>query len=73
MNWIDTTAKFIKELCRPKTINEIIAKELREAHIKKLEAESAVEYAASIVQYNQDRIQRLEKRLSQHTPEGDYT
>ena len=73
MNWVDTTAKFLKELFKPKTINEIIAKELREAHIKKLEAESAVEYAASIVQYNQDRIQRLEKRLSQHTPEGDYT
>ena len=73
MNWVDTTAKFLKELFKPKTINEIIAKELREAHIKKLEAESAVEYAASIVQYNQDRIQRLQKRLSQHTPEGDYT
>ena len=72
MTWIDSTAKFIKELLKPKTINEIIAKELREAHIKKLEAESAVEYAASIVQYNQDRIQRLEQRLSRYTPEGDY-
>ena len=56
MNWIDSTAKFIKELLKPKTINEIIAKELREAVIKKLEAESAVEYAASIVTYNVERI-----------------
>ena len=72
MNWIDSTAKFIKELMKPKTINEIIAKELREAHIKKLEAESAVEYAASIVQYNQERIRRLDKRLTEHTTEGDY-
>jgi hypothetical protein len=72
MNWVDTTAKFIKELFKPKTINEIIAKELREAHLKKLEAESAVEYAVSIVQYNQDRIKRLEKRLLEHTQEGDY-
>ena len=72
MNWIDSTAKFIKELMKPKTINEIIAKELREAHIKKLEAESAVEYAASIVQYNQERIRRLDKRLTEHTQEGDY-
>ena len=40
---------------------------------KKLQAESAVEYAMSIVQYNQDRIKRLEKRLLEHTAEGDYT
>jgi hypothetical protein len=73
MNWIDSTAKFLKELFKPKTINEIIAKELREAHLKKLEAESAVEYAQSIVQYNQDRIKRLEQRLTEHTTEGDYT
>ena len=73
MNWVDTTAKFIKELFKPKTINEIIAKELRESHLKKLEAESAVEYARSIVQYNEQRIKRLEHRLTEHTQEGDYT
>ena len=73
MNWVDTTAKFIKELFKPKTINEIIAKELREAHLKKLEAESAVEYARSIVTYNEQRIKRLEQRLTEHTTEGDYT
>jgi len=73
MNWVDSTAKYVKELFKPKTINEIIAKELRESHIRKLEAESAVEYALSVVQCNQDRIKRLEKRLSEHTPEGDYT
>jgi len=73
MNWVDTTAKFIKELFKPKTINEIIAKELREAHLKKLEAESAVEYAMSVVEYNEQRIKRLDKRLTQHTAEGDYT
>ena len=73
MNWVDTTAKFLKELFKPKTINEIIAKELRESHLKKLEAESAVEYARSIVQYNEQRIKRLEHRLLEHTPEGDYT
>lgn len=72
MNWVDTTAKFLKELFKPKTINEIIAKELREAHLKKLEAESAVEYALSIVTYNEQRIERLEQRLTEHTSEGDY-
>jgi hypothetical protein len=46
---------------------------LREAHQKKLEAESGVEYAVSIVQYNEKRIARLQKRLLEHTEEGDYT
>ena len=72
MNWVDTTAKFNKELFRPKTINEIIAEELREAHLKKLQAESTVEYARSVVQYNEQRIKRLEQRLLEHTQEGDY-
>ena len=73
MNWIDSTAKYIKEIFKPKTINEIIAQELREAHLKKLQAESAVEYARSVVQYNEQRIKRLEQRLTEHTTEGDYT
>jgi len=73
MSWRDSTLKYLKELTKPKTINEIIAKELREAHLKKLEAESAVEYARSIVQYNEQRIKRLEHRLTEHTQEGDYT
>jgi len=73
MSWRDSTLKYLKELTKPKTINEIIAKELREAHLKKLEAESAVEYARSIVQYNEQRIKRLEHRLLEHTTEGDYT
>jgi hypothetical protein len=72
MSWRDSTLKYLKELTKPKTINEIIAKELREAHLKKLEAESAVEYARSIVQYNEQRIKRLEHRLTEHTSEGDY-
>ena len=73
MNWIDSTAKYVKEIFKPKTINEIIAQELREAHLKKLQAESAVEYARSVVQYNEQRIKRLEQRLTEHTAEGDYT
>ena len=72
MTWRDSTIKYIKELTRPKTIREVIAKELKEAHLKKLEAESAVEYARSIVIYNENRIKRLESRLLEHTEEGDY-
>ena len=55
------------------TIREIIAKEIREAHLRKLEAESATEYAKSLAQYNDQRIIRLQKRLTEHTEEGDYT
>lgn len=68
----ESTSKFLREITRTKTIREIIAIELREAHKKKLEAESGVEYAVSIVQYNEKRIQRLQKRLTEHTEEGDY-
>ena len=69
MSFRESTIKYIKELVKPKPIREIIEKEMREAIIKKLEAESAVEYARSIVQYNQQRIERLEKRLYEHRGE----
>jgi tRNA(Phe) wybutosine-synthesizing methylase Tyw3 len=69
MTFRESTIKYIKELIKAKTINEIIAKELREAVIKKLEAESAVEYAASIVTYNVERIARLQRRLKEHEGE----
>ena len=69
MSWRESTIKYIKDITKPKTINEIIAKELREAVIKKLEAESAVEYAASIVTYNVERIGRLQRRLKEHQEE----
>ena len=71
MSWRESTLKYMKELTKPKPIKEIIEKEMREAIIKKLEAESAVEYARSIVQYNQQRIERLEKRLYEHSDGGD--
>jgi hypothetical protein len=69
MSFRESTIKYLKELVKPKPIREIIEKEMREAIIKKLEAESAVEYARSIVQYNQQRIERLEKRLHEHRGE----
>lgn len=69
MSWHEATIKFIKELTRPKTISEVIEKELREAQLRKLEAESAVEYAVSVVQYNDKRINRLHDRLAQYEEE----
>ena len=69
MSFRETTLKYIKELMKPKPVSEIIEKEMREAVIKKLEAESAVEYAASIVTYNVERIARLQLRLKEHEGE----
>jgi hypothetical protein len=72
MNFRETTVKYIKDVLRSKTIHEIIASELHEAHLRKLEAETAAEYAYAAIQYNEQRIKRLEARLTEHTQEGDY-
>jgi len=70
---VATTVKYIKEVLRARTIHEVIANELREAHLRKLEAETAAEYANAAIQYNEQRIARLMARLTEHTEEGDYT
>ena len=44
---------------------ELAARELVQAQRAKLEAESACEYAASMIQYNDDRINRLRVRLAE--------
>ena len=72
MNFRETTIKYIKDILRSKTISEVIYAELQEAHLRKLEAETAAEYAHAAMQYNEERIKRLEKRLTEHTKEGDY-
>ena len=56
---------FIRDILRPKTLEEIIYKEIREAHISKMDAEKALEYATSVVDYNRQRIRRLEERLKE--------
>jgi hypothetical protein len=55
---------FIRDILRPKTLREILNKEMREAYLSKLEAEKALEYATSVVEYNRNRIRRLEERLN---------
>ena len=45
---------------------EVIANELARAHLEKLEAETAVEYAQSIVDYNMARIKRLNERVEEY-------
>jgi hypothetical protein len=56
---------FIKDMLRPRTLQEIIHKELREAYVSKMNAEQSLEYATSIVEYNRQRIRRLEERLKE--------
>ena len=69
MNWKELTVRYLKDLVKTRTIREVILKELQEAQLRKLDAESAVEYAVSVVQYNETRIKRLEERLNHHEDE----
>lgn len=56
---------FMKDILRPRTLQEIIQKELREAYLSKMDAEKSLEYATSVVEYNRQRIRRLEERLKE--------
>jgi len=53
----------IKNYFRRPTPLEVIAAELANAQLAKLEAETAVDYAVSVVRYNDTRIARLTKHL----------
>ena len=55
----------IKRLLATPTPLEMAARELVEAQRAKLEAESALDYAANMVNYNNDRIERLRVRLDE--------
>jgi hypothetical protein len=54
-----------KRLLATPTPLEMAARELVQAQRAKLEAESAREYAYHMVQYNDDRIERLKARLTE--------
>ena len=69
MSFRETTVKYIKDILRAKTISEVIYTELQEAYLRKLEAETAAEYAHAAMQYNDERIKRLEARLIKHKAE----
>jgi hypothetical protein len=65
MNWRELTIKYVKDLLRAKTPFEMAEKELIEAQHAKMQGETAVEYAQSIVTYNEKRIFRLTKRIAE--------
>ena len=56
----------IKNYFRRPTPLEVIAAELANAQLAKLEAETAVDYAVSVVRYNDTRITRLSKHLAMY-------
>ena len=56
---------YIKERMRQRTPLEMVTQELALAHLAKLEAETAVDYAKSVVAYNDARIKRLEFYLKE--------
>ena len=58
-----------KLLIRRITLLEITQEELRMAQLEKLKAESAADYAKSVVAYNEARIARLNKRISEYKAE----
>ena len=63
MNWRQLTIQYVKDLLRAKTPVEMVEKELTEAQLAKLQAETSVEYSQAIVNYNEQRIFRLYKRI----------
>ena len=59
----ETIVSFIKDMLRPRTLREIIDIEMRDATLSKMQAEKSLEYAMSVVEYNKQRIRRLEEKL----------
>jgi hypothetical protein len=58
--------KFLKDYWRDLTPVEVIARELAQAHLDRLEAEGAVEYAQAVLDLNLSRIERLNTRMEEY-------
>jgi hypothetical protein len=58
--------KFLKDYYRELTPAEVIQRELSQAHLDRLEAENAVEYAQAVLDMNMARIERLNTRLKEY-------
>jgi len=58
--------KFLKDYYRELTPTEVITKELAQAHLDRLEAESACEYAKACHDLSLARIERLKTRLGEY-------
>ena len=58
--------KFLKDYYRDLTPAEVIQRELKQAHLDRLEAESAAEYAKACHDLSMGRIERLNKRMEEY-------
>jgi hypothetical protein len=59
----------LKERFREPTPLEVVTRELAEATLEKLEAETAVDWAQSVVSYNRVRIERLNEYIASYSKE----
>jgi hypothetical protein len=57
---------FLKQQLKEPTPLEVISKELAQAHLDRLEAEGACEYAGAVLELNMIRIERLNLRLKEY-------
>ena len=58
-----------KEKFREPTPLEVLTRELAEATLEKLEAETAVDWAQSVVSYNRVRVERLNEYIATYSKE----
>ena len=58
--------KFLKDYYKDLTPAEVIQRELAQAHLDRLEAESASEYAKACHDLSMARIERLNTRLGEY-------
>ena len=61
----ETLVAFLRDMLRPRTLEELIDIEMRDAYLSKMHAEKSLEYATSVVEYNRQRIRRLEEKLKE--------
>jgi hypothetical protein len=59
----ETLVAFLRDMLRPRTLEELIDIEMRDAYLSKMHAEKSLEYATSVVEYNRQRIRRLQEKL----------
>jgi hypothetical protein len=57
---------FLKKYWRDLTPLEVVTRELALAHLERLDAEGAVEYAQAVLEYNEKRIERLNLRIKEY-------
>ena len=60
-----------KSLFTRPTPVEVASRELADAELERLKAQTAKEYAASVVAYNDERIKRLRKFINEMTKESN--